>query len=398
VRRKGYLFATFGLPVIIFLLMLAANALSSLTQQDNADIAQQFDFGAIKAAGYVDQSGLFATVPPALADVLTRYPDEAAARAAMQSGAIQVFYVIAADYLTSGEVTQHVPGFSIDLLNSGPIDQLVYSTLAPNASPAALLRLNNPANFQEFNLERSSDAGAQNEDSDFLLVYVFSLVFLMALFITNGYLMQSVIEEKETRLIEILMTSVRPVQLLAGKILALSTLGIFQIVVWMGALLLAVTLAGSLPVFATATALLNVQFPLAMLPVILLYFILGYLFFAAIYSAIGAISSSIREGPQYAAFLTIPAVIPFYFFPMFIETPNATLPVAMSIFPITAPIAMMMRLTLTTVPPLELLLSLGLLALSVGLVIWLAGRMFRVQTLLAGTTPSLRDLPRLLRG
>lgn len=396
--RKGYLFATFGIPVLMFVLMFGYNALSSLAQPSPEDIAEQFDFQAIKKAGYVDFSGQFQTVPEVLAEVIVRYPDTDTARAALLADEVDTFYVIAADYLQTGKVVQHLPAMNFSLLNSAPIEQLVYNTFLPGADIPTLRLLANPVTFEEFNLERTETGTAQNEDADFLMVYVFTITFLLGLFVTNSYLMQSVIEEKQNRLIEILITSVRPVQLLSGKILALSLLGIFQIVVWVGALVLGVRTAVSLPAFASASVLLGIQIPLNMLPVMLLYFILGYLFFAAIYAAIGAISNSIREGPQYAAFLTIPAILPFYFFPLFIETPNSTAPVIMSIFPVTAPVAMMMRLSLTTVPPLEIIVSLIVLILSVLGVMWAAGRIFRVQTLLASKVPKLRDIPKLLRG
>jgi ABC-2 type transport system permease protein len=398
-RRKGYLFGTFGIPLLIFMLMFGYNALSSLAQPSPEDLAKQFDFRGIEKAGYVDLSGEFPAVPETLANVLISYPDEAAARTALNAREIDTFYVIHDDYLQTGDITQHVPGLTISLFTPAPIEQLAYSKFLPNADVATLRRLQQPAEFQEFNLEREKSAGAaQNEDADFLMVYVFTFTFLLGLLITNSYLMQSVIEEKENRLIEILITSVRPGELLAGKILALSCLGILQIIVWAGGLILALNAALSLPAFESMTVLNDIQIPLDRLPIMLAYFILGYLFFAAKYGAIGAISNSIREGPSYAAFLTVPAVVPFWFFPMFIATPDAPLPVILSIFPITAPIAMMIRLSVTAVPAIQIIISLAVLALSVAGAMWAAGRIFRVQTLLAGKTPKLRDIPKLLRG
>jgi ABC-2 type transport system permease protein len=113
---------------------------------------------------------------------------------------------------------------------------------------------------------------------------------------------------------------------------------------------------------------------------------------------VGAISNSAREGPQYAVVFTLPAVIPLYFISVFLTAPDAGLPVVLSLFPITAPIAMVMRLLITTVPAWQIILSLALLALTIFGMMWLAGRLFRVQTLLAGQTPKLRDLARIVRG
>ncbi|MBL8162935.1 MAG: ABC transporter permease, partial [Anaerolineae bacterium] len=183
--------------------------------------------------------------------------------------------------------------------------------------------------------------------------------------------------------------------LLAGKILALGILGAIQIAVWVGAMLLLSQLtAGN----AALAVIANFSLEPGQILVLALYFVLGYLFFAAAYGMVGAISTSLQEGPQYAVIFTLPAVLPLYFIALFTTTPNAPLVIFLSIFPITAPLAMVMRITITTVPFWEIALSAALLLVVDILLIWLAGRMFRVQTLLAGQAPKLRDIPRLLRG
>ena len=96
--------------------------------------------------------------------------------------------------------------------------------------------------------------------------------------------------------------------------------------------------------------------------------------------------------------VTLPAVIPFFFLAMFAEEPNGTVAQALSLIPLTAPMSIVMRLAVTDVPAGEVALSLLVLALSVIAVIWLAGRLFRVRILLMGTTPKLRDLPKLFAG
>jgi ABC-2 type transport system permease protein len=251
---------------------------------------------------------------------------------------------------------------------------------------------------QEVNLQR--DATGQTEsnfDADFAIVYIFAITLMLSVFMTNGYLMQTVIEEKETRLIEILISTMRPTVLLAGKILALGLLGLIQIVVWLGVLLLIGKLVAGDPASPLA-ALAAISLEPTEVVVLLLYFVFGYLFFAAAYGMIGALSNSMQEGPQYAVIFTLPAAVPLYFLAVFISTPDAPLPTILSLIPVTAPLAMVMRVTITTVPLWQVLVSLALLIVTDILMIWAAGRLFRVQTLLAGQVPKLRDIPRLLRG
>ncbi|MCA9883714.1 MAG: ABC transporter permease, partial [Anaerolineae bacterium] len=316
---------------------------------------------------------------------------------ALESGTIDIFYVIQPNYLETGEVVLHMPGLQLNLLNDQPIELLIEKTLAGNLDSQLLRRIRNAASFQEFNLQRDAETDTEaREDADFLMVYVFTIAFLMSLFMTNGYLMSSVIEEKENRLIEILMSTLRPFELLSGKILAMGVLGLLQMVIWFVSMFIALQIALALPAFEAIPVLLNLQIRWHILPILILYFIVGYLFFAALYSAVGAISGSMREGPQYAVIFTLPAVLPFYFFALVLESPNGPLPVFFSMFPITAPIGMLMRLSITDVPAIEIIISLALLTLAALGAMWMAGRLFRVQVLLTGQTPKIGEIIRLI--
>jgi len=267
-------------------------------------------------------------------------------------------------------------------------------------SPQVFERLVNPAAFEEVLLQRASPQGMeQDELSTMFIVYIFAILLLMSLFMTSSYLMQSVIEEKESRLIEILIASVRPLELLGGKILSLGLLGLFQMVTWLSGLVLVAKVGGADVIAGGALQLFkNFYVPPELVVLTLVYFVLAYLMFASAYAAIGALSNSMREGPQYAAIFTLPAVIPMWFLQLVVSEPNGTFAVFLSLFPITAPLGMIERMAATDVPLWQIALSLALLVLAVIASMWFAGRLFRVQTLLAGQTPRLRDLPRLVRG
>lgn len=405
-RRKGYLFTTFGIPLIAAVILFGYQFISSRNNDGNdnnaaQDLTQQLNFENVQHAGYVDLSGLFDD-PGDLESLLTRYPDEAAAQAALNDGEISLYYVIAQDYLETGDVLLVQPRLNFSAIQSAPIHRLVLNTLSEGVDPQIVQRLINPSNLQTTNLSLvGAEDGTQNEDTSFLVVYVFAIALMLGLFTTNGYLMQSVIEEKETRLIEILISTVRPAQLLAGKILALGLVGLLQIVVWIGSIFLIVRLAGGETFGQTVGALAtiaNIQIPVNIIPTLLIYFVLAYFLFAGLYSIVGALANSLREGPQYAVIFTIPAVLPLYFLSLFASAPDGPIPTILSLIPITAPIAMAQRLVISNVPVWQVVVSLVLLALSALGVMWIAGRIFRVQVLLAGQMPKLRELPRLLRG
>ena len=403
-RRKAYLFTTFGVPVLGFLLVMGMAFLGGSAASNPLDSTDMFDLRGVTDAGYVDLTGEFDD-PGELANIFTRYPDEDAARAALEAEEIQVYYVIEADYLETGKVRVVMPRFNISYLSSNHIRRMLLEGLREEIdSPELFQRLLNPATYNEIRLlpgagEDTADAPAgQNPDAQFMFVYIFAIILLMSLFVTNGYLMQSVIEEKETRLIEILISSLRPFELLAGKILALGLLGLLQMTVWLGSILLLPRLTGFGGALSMLGPLVDTVVPPGLVPLMVVYFILAYLLFAGLYSIVGALSNSMREGPQYAAVFTLPAVVPMWFMQLIIATPNDPLPVFLSLFPITAPLGMIERLAVTTVPAWQIALSVGLLALTVVGVMWLAGRVFRVQTLLAGQAFKLKDLPKLVRG
>ncbi|NWG17084.1 MAG: ABC transporter permease [Chloroflexi bacterium] len=403
-RRKGFLFTTFGIPLLAYVLFFGYQIITNLTagNEQAPDPAQEIlgsdQFATLQKAGYVDLSGLFPSPDEQLGEILAVYPDEAAAAAAMNAGEIDAYYIIPANYLETGDVTLVMPRFSLGQTTDAPVRRLVLSHLARDVDQDLFNRLVNPANIQEINLQRdASGETTSNFDTDFVVVYVFAVALMLSVFTTNGYLMQTIIEEKETRLIEILISGMRPTRLLAGKILALGLLGLLQIVVWVVALLLLANIATGNVIPALA-AIANISLPPDKVLILLVYFIFGYLFFAGAYGMVSAISTSMQEGPQYAVIFTLPAVIPLYFVALFIASPDATLPVILSLFPVTSPLAMVMRISITTVPIWQILLSLALLVILDAGMIWMAGRMFRVNTLLAGQTPKLKDIPRLLRG
>jgi ABC-2 type transport system permease protein len=407
-QRRGYLLTTFGAPLLFIAIFLLVNALNrGPAAQDALSAAMvEIDLRGITSVGYVDHSGI---VPPVSdrARPLSRFETEAEARAALEAGTVEVYYVIAEDYLETGRVQLVMANLSLPSISPMPVRALLLDALTQGVEPQLVTRLLNPARYEERNLALTIDTvdtvapGTQSAEASMLLVYIFALALLLSLFTTNGYLMQTVIEEKETRLIEILIATMRPFHLLSGKIIAMGVLGLLQMVVWVGGIFLFTRLIAGQQIdqaLGFIAALANIRLPLEILPILFVVFVLAYALFAALYGMIGALSNSMREGPQYAVIFTLPAVLPLYFMSLFATSPDGTIPVVMSFIPITAPLALTQRLVISTVPAWQLLLSIGLLLLTVILVLWLSARLFRVQTLLAGQPPKLRDLPALIRG
>lgn len=413
IRRAGYLFSSFGLPLLLIAALFIYQAIA-LDQLRNAPLtpppvmpvnAADADIGVeIEKAGVVDLAGLNIVIPDGYAEMLVGLPTLAQAEAQAGSGEIDMFYVIQPDYLETGAVQLVLPSLSLAQISRSPLDAVLVATLGQSAPAQVQARIAEPAVFRITNTQLST-IGAGSEDdvmsSALIVVYVFAGALTFSLLITNGYLMQTVIEEKETRLVEILVASVKPGDLLGGKILAMGLLGLLQVVAWVVILFATIAVAAGSELRQTIglfAALANIEIAASTLPLLALYFVLAYLLFAGLYAIVSALSNSMREGPQYAVFFTIPALLPLYFVTTYTSDPNGTLAVVTSLIPITAPMAMVIRLALTEVPPLQVVVGLALLSVTVVGVMWLAGRVFRVGVLLAGQVPKLRDLPMLIRG
>src|SRR6185503_7861412 len=204
----------------------------------------------------------------------------------------------------------------------------------------------------------------------------FALGFLLAMAIITGgqYLLQGVSEEKESRILESLLCSVTPAELLAGKLFGLGGAGLTLVGVWI--------LAGAFS-SAGVLSLIHVTVPASLLVLGLLYFLFGYLFYASIMMAVGALTSNLREATQFSGYLTLLNVCPFWAMIVFINTPNSTFAVVMSLFPPTAATSMMLRMSASAVsgaviPPWQIGASLGLLGLSALITLVMGSKLFRL--------------------
>jgi ABC-2 type transport system permease protein len=437
-RRKAYLFVTFGVPIIALVAFFGYQLYRDMAADDEEPPAPITEANERRQAiGYVDQTpdGLFpppesypkvacepsagemAALDPSLAldqarsrlikrisspyclrAVVTPYPTLAAGQAALEAGDIDALYVIAPDYAETGNIAVYVSALSFaaqetsQLMEDFVLRSLLFGVDAPDYE-ALYLRLRSPALITENRLTDTGAAEETREDQNFLLVYAFGLLLMMSVFWGGGYLMQSVVQEKETRIIEIVLSSVRPTALLLGKILAMGLLSLLQVAMLVGTFVVIAARAGDL-----VEALGDITVSAGTLVLFAVYFVLGFLFFGGLMAAIGALSTSVRDSQNLVTIVTLPAAIPFFFLTVFVEEPHGTLAVVLSLFPLTGPLSMVMRIAIADVPLVQLAASLIIQALSVAFAVWMAGRLFRVNTLLMGNMPRLRDLPRLVRG
>jgi ABC-2 type transport system permease protein len=217
---------------------------------------------------------------------------------------------------------------------------------------------------------------------------VFVAIFMISIFITSGYLLQSVTEEKENRVVEIVLSSIPPMPLMAGKIIGLGGAGLTQVGIWVLTALIAVPLLSS-----QVPDLGPIELDPTILVLALIYFVMGYLAYGAIFAAIGAIAPGNREAQQYSGFLGFFAAIPFILFSVFLTDLTSPIVLALALFPLTTPTAMLLVIGLSETIPWWLVgASLTSLTLFAIIAAWASARIFRATVLLYGVRPSLGQL------
>jgi ABC-2 type transport system permease protein len=393
VRKRGFLLTSIGTPVILIVIWAFTGAFSGGTQAPVQDLTELKQLGY--AVGYVEHADLIRSIPDSIpTDRFRAYPDVQAAAAALKSGAIGAYYVIPADYVQTGVVRRISPtlptGAPPDVQS---FDWILVANLFPGETSEEIARLRQPlgAGGPKF---VSVSAGGETGTASSALPFVVAFVVMIPLFTSGSYLFQSLSQEKGSRVIEFLLTSLRPRQLLGGKLLGLGALAMVQYVIWAAIGLLAATLFGR-----GASQLLNaIQLSAGEVALLFPYALGGYGLYAAVMAGLGALSPDIESSRGWVFLLTLPMLLPVYLWTAIASSPNGVLAVALSLIPFSAPVAMLMRMTSTTVPVWQIGSSLALLAVATVAVIWLMARLFRVQTLLSGEKFSIGRMWADLKG
>lgn len=384
-RRPAFLFAAFGTPIFFVAIIALSIFFTTATTQTIEDIGQ---VGYVDPADVLD-AGIQVEEHP---DLFIEYESEDAALAALDAGTVGAYFTLAEDYLDTGGLQLYsYDGTPSDLRPT--INDFILNNLTQGRD------LGVPANAiiesPEMTVRVEGDGRTINQESLpglILFPLIFAVVFVLATNITSGFLMSGLVDEKTNRVIEMLITSMTPEQLLLGKIIGLFLLGLTQLAVWIGTAFLVVQFGADIPFLS------GITLPADLLVFGLIYFLLGYLLVAGVMAGIGAVVESEQESRQYAFFISFPLFVPYFFIFQFFTNPEGPIPVALSLIPFTAPMSMIMRLGLSTVPLWQVALSVGLLLLTTALFVWMSVKVFRWGLLLYGKQFRPREILAVIRG
>lgn len=239
----------------------------------------------------------------------------------------------------------------------------------------------------------AGDVEERSPLSEWGVVFVFVMVLYTALLTWGIGISRGIVEEKGSRVMEVLVSSIRPRDLLFGKVVGLGLAGLTQMLVW-GAFGLILSLYTA---SATAEVMANIRIEPVVFLYFILFFVLGFLFYASVFTVIGSISSTEQDAQQLQGMVTMPMIIPIVVLMFIVQSPNSPFAVALSLFPPFTPMVMLARVILLEPPLWQILLSLALLAASIYWAIGFSARVFRVGILMYGKRPNLRELIRWYR-
>ncbi len=387
-NRVGFRIMTLFVPGAMLLLLVGIGVYISI-MEDVAPESRRF--------GYVDLAGVITGFEQQGTTTFHAFTNEEEARDAVAAGDISAAYIIPANYLQTGLVISIVKGESgLDLAGGGgaALQRFLRANLVAGvADEARAARIRDPAQTATITIDESGEPVQESFDASraaFFMAVAFGIIF--SVLTITGYLLQGLNEEKENRVMEILLSSITPDQLMLGKLLGLGAAGIVQMGVWVVSLvvfLIGVTrIVDGFPAFDAPSV------PLIIIAVI--YFLLGYAFFAALMAALGAITTSQRESQQVTFIVILPAVAPFWLIVTFIENPDMLLARVLTYVPFTAPTMSLARLGLDAMGTGEIILSLIALTLSVLVAVKLTQRLFRSYLLVYGHRPPLRQVVRTI--
>ena len=375
VFRKRFVFALMSLPSFILVMAFVVFIL----------VRSEFNN---KPVGYVDHSGLLkepiTEISAENLETIRRFEREQDAQNALNAEEIQAYYVLSSDYLETRQATL----IALEQPSNAATRQfmqLVRAHLLARFPDEVVTRLNQGNQLVVKSLDGSRQF-IQGDWLGFVLPFMVGFIFLISIFATSGYLLQAVVEEKENRTMELLITTITPNKLITGKILGIIGVGWTQLLVWFGLLLLLFVIGSwfielpDLITFSTGYFILAVT-----------VFVPAFIMLAALMLAVGATLTDVQEAQQVTSLFTLPLFIPFWFASVLINQPNGIVAVGLSFFPFTAPITLAIRAGLSTIPPWQLLLSLFLLFVFALIAVWFAGRAFRLGMLRYGQRVPWRE-------
>jgi ABC-2 type transport system permease protein len=406
VTRRMYVFAVVAMPVIYGLMLTAAGVTGTTVARSESrrpvgvvDRAHVIDFAvareAAEAARTANSDGPLPASAPVAATPLAEYADLDRALADLRAHTVSGVFVVESDYLSSGRITAF--GNDTGLLSlpaarrrQAQVGDAIRATLLHRAlSGDALARAYAPAaNVMRMHVDGQGAVSPDVASAGGPFAGSFGVFFVltMAIFFSAGFLQQATVEDRQNRMIEILLSSLDTDELLVGKMLGLGGAGLLQVAIYLVLLIVPGVLVLAL-----------IQVSIAKLALSVVYFVIGYTLFASLMAGTGMLGRTAQESAQLSAIWTLTAASPMFFLAAISASPNGVLARALSLFPLTGPVTMMMRLGGGDVPAVDVIATIAIGTVTIYFTLRAASKILRAASLMYGKRPTLPELVRWLR-
>ena len=392
VKTKLFLITTFALPFFMGGVMYLPTILMDLEPEDESKIGLVYDreikslvdrFQERCDVSFITQDGrpqfLFIDID-----------SEEEALDSVISKQIDGYMVIPSTVIDTGQVryfSQSLSNIKIYTSLRRTLNQLVIEQrmIDQDIDISLVSELSRKIEFETYEVDELGETTEGDELSSFLIPYLFLMILFMTVFMSGQLLLRSVMEERTSRTIEILLSSVTPDEIMKGKILGLGALGMVQMVFYL--------IVGLSITYYKGWASIELQ----QIPSFLIFFITGYLFYAAIFAAMGTFFTSEQEAQQSSGVISLVAVLPMVFASYFITNPSSTFTIAITYVPPLTPFMMIIRLGTGTVGLNEIIYATILMVLSCWFMLKLSGKIFRTAILLYGKKITLKEIFKWVR-
>jgi ABC-2 type transport system permease protein len=250
-----------------------------------------------------------------------------------------------------------------------------------------------PVDLKQFKIGTGGESKEGGMRQDFMVAFALLFFLYMSVLFYGIFVMRGVIEEKQSRIVEVVISSVKPTQMMLGKVIGIGLVGLTQIGIW------AIS-AGLISMFGAtmfAPQAGRVSIPAHLLIYFVLYFILGFFLYATLYAMVGSTVSSEEDAQQAQFPVTLLLVVPMMIFGLVMANPSSTSSVVLSMVPFFAPTLMMLRIAVINPPAWQVIMSMVIMLATIMAFVWLSAKIYRVGILMYGKRPSLAELGRWLR-
>jgi ABC-2 type transport system permease protein len=320
-------------------------------------------------------------------------------KARVQRGEFEGMLVLPAGLPDEGQpeyVAPNVAAFRLLMVLERAVNAVLVADRleAAGLDPERVSELTRRVDLKTFKLGAKGEE-TRDQGQAFLLSYFLVLIIYMSVLMYGIYVMRGVLEEKSSRIVEIIVSAVRPFELMLGKILGIGAVGLTQMLLWS-----ALGFALSAPAVLGAVGLAGIEMPsipARLLVFFVVDFVLGFLLYGTLYAGVGAAFETEQDAQNFQGLITIFLIVPLVLIPLLMNEPDGTLAVVMSLIPFFTPILMFLRMTLTQVPAWQIAASLVLMVATILAMAWIVGKIYRVGILMHGSKPKIADLVRWVR-